>query len=267
MAMARALVDGAGTGLRGLIDLLMPPGCIACKAPVATALTYCAECWSALPALAGASCQCCGIPLPLAYQTETLCLGCMKDPPAFDRARAPFLYDGPARHTVLAFKNGREAYAGAMVPQMLRAAADLAGPDVLVVPVPLHPWRLMARGYNQAALLARAVAARSGATLALDALVRVKNTPHSQGMRRDQRRRNVEGAFRVPAPQRSQVRGAHVLLVDDVMTSGATASACARVLRRAGATHIDVITYARVAATDVPTYSMGLESQDSDGEG
>lgn len=275
MAVAHTLVDRAATapggrlkaGFAALIDLLMPPACIACRVPTATSPGFCADCWSALPALAGTLCQCCGLPLPLAWAAEALCLGCLRDPPDFARARAACLYDGPARRAVLAFKNGREAYAPLMAAAMRRAAPDLEATSSIVVPVPLHRWRLFARGYNQAAVLAHEIARQSGAQLALDALVRVKNTPISRGLNRAQRRRNVAGAFRVPPSARARLKDAHILLVDDVMTSGATASACARTLRRAGAAQVDVITYARVAATDITSYLQPPESQDDHGEG
>jgi len=267
MAFANALVDGAGAGLRGLVDMLMPPACMACKVPVATPLSLCADCWSSLPAIAGARCGCCGIPLPIAYQTETVCLGCLKEPPDFDGARSPYLYDGPARLMVLGLKNGRETYAAPMAAAMLRAAGGMASPGQLVIPVPLHRWRILSRGYNQAALLARAIARQSGGVLALDTLVRTRPTPRSQGMTRPQRQRNVKGAFRIAPPQRTSLKGAHVLLIDDVMTSGATASACARALRRGGAASIHVLTYARVAATDVTTYLSASTGQDAHGEG
>jgi len=267
MALAHALVDGAGAGLRGLVDILMPPACMACKAPVATPLSLCADCWSALPAISGAHCSSCGIPLSLAYQTETICLGCLNEPPDFHAARSPFLYDGPARLMVLALKNGREAYASTMAAAMLRAAEGLAFPGQLVIPVPLHRWRMLSRGYNQAALLARAIARQSGGVLALDTLIRIRPTPRSQGMSRSQRQRNVKGAFRIKPDMRVSLQGAHVLLVDDVMTSGATASACGRALRRAGAATIHVLTYTRVATTDVTTYLSGNTGQDAHGEG
>lgn len=267
MALAPTLVDGAGAGLRGLVDMLMPPTCMACKAPVAVPLGLCADCWAALPTITGARCNSCGIPLPLAYQTESACLGCLNEPPDFDGALSPFLYDGPARLMVLALKNGRESYAAPMAAAMLRAANGMAAPGRIIVPVPLHRWRILSRGYNQAALLARAVARLSGGILALDLLRRTRPTPRSQGMNRSQRQRNVKGAFRIAPGAGNSLKGRHVLLVDDVMTSGATASACARALRRGGAASVHVLTYARVAATDGATYLSANCGQDVHGEG
>ncbi len=131
-----------------------------------------------------------------------------------------------------------------MVPQLIRAAGDWLGPESLLVPVPLHRWRLWKRGFNQAALLAQATARRSGARVAVDALVRVRATTTSRGMGRRQRAANVRAAFRVARPE--QVRGQDIVLIDDVLTTGATVEACARMLLRAGATRVRVLTWARV---------------------
>ncbi|MGL6043690.1 MAG: double zinc ribbon domain-containing protein, partial [Sandaracinobacteroides sp.] len=213
------------TASRGLVDFLMPPACIACKAPVASPLAFCAECWASLPSISGARCSQCSIPLPLKWQAESLCFGCQQEPPKFDRTAAPFIYDGPARQAILAFKNGREAYAAPLAEAMLRAAPGWATPETLVVAVPLHRWRLVQRGYNQAHLLARAIARTSGAELASELITRVKATRRTAGLSRAQRRRNVVGAFRLADGAGERLGGRHVLLVDDVMTSGATASA------------------------------------------
>lgn len=262
------VVDNMKAALRRpfdlLVDMLMPPACMACKAEVATPHSLCADCWSALPAIEGARCHQCSIPLPIEWQAESHCLGCLKEPPAFDATSAPFLYEGPARQLVLGLKSGKEAWAAPMAAAMRRAAPDI-GPQHLLVPVPLHRWRLMERGYNQSLLLARELAHRTGATLAINALVRVKPTPRTRGMTRRQRQRNVVGAFKVQQPH--QLKGAQILLVDDVITSGATASACARVLKRAGAASVHLLTYARVAATDTTPYLAAGRSQDEYGQG
>ncbi len=271
MTVTRTLALGARDAVQGavqtLVDLLMPPTCIACKAPVATPLGFCADCWSALPVIQGARCIQCSIPLPIEWAAESHCLGCLKDPPRFDRAAAPFLYAGPARQTVLAFKNGREAYASQMAMAMRQAAPGWLTPDVLVCAVPLHRWRLATRGYNQALLLARAIADQSGAALDPDLLRRVKATPRTKGLSRTARKRNAEGAFRLADNGKARIAGREVILVDDVMTSGATASAAAGVLRRGGASRVTVLVYARVAATDSHSYVAASVSQDDHGQG
>lgn len=245
----------------------MPPSCISCKAAVATPLGFCADCWADLPVIDGGRCIQCGVPLPIEWTAESHCLGCLKDPPRFDRTAAPYRYEGPARAVVLAFKNGREAFAPQMAAAMLRAAAGLVTPDTLVVAVPLHRWRLAARGYNQALLLARAIAEQANAPLDPDLLIRQRATPRTKGLSRAARRRNAEGAFRVAEGGRSRIAGRDVILVDDVMTSGATASAAAGALKRAGAARVTVLVYARVAATDARSYVAVASSQDEHGQG
>ena len=266
-SLARRAHDGARTALRSVVNLLMPPTCLACKAPVATPLGFCADCWSALPAIDAARCVQCSVPLPVAWTTESHCLGCLKDRPHFDRTLAPYRYDGPARQVVLALKNGREAYCGPMAADMLRAASGAVTPTTLVCAVPLHRWRLAARGYNQALLLAQAIARQAGAPLDPDLLLRVKATPRTRGLSRQARRRNVEGAFRLADNAAHRIAGRDVILVDDVMTSGATASAAARVLKRGGAGRVTVLVYARVAATDAHSYVDATVRQDDHGQG
>lgn len=266
MAGIGTIVEGARTGFRSLVDLLLPPACMACDEPVRQPRSLCGPCWSAMPAISGTACRQCGIPLPIEWQAETHCLACLKEPPPFHEARAPYLYEGPARQLVLRFKHGRERWAEPMAIAMHRAAPGWLEPNRLLVPVPLHRWRIAARGYNQALVLARALAKLSPAEVAPDWLLRVKNTPSTSGMKRAQRQRNVVGAFRVRPEARPRLQGRHVVLIDDVMTTGATAAACARVLRRAGAARVDVLTYARVARAAVTPYLEGNTSREAHGQ-
>ncbi len=249
MAGLDRLVDGARAAVAGLVDVLMPPTCMACGAEVQSPLGWCPACFADLHAPAGTACRRCAQPLPDAWAAEAECLGCMNDRPAFERTVAPFAYAGPARQVVLAFKGGREAYSRPMAAAMARAAGPLLAPDSLLVPVPLHRWRLFERGFNQSLLLARELARLSGATLLPSALRRRRATQRTRGMGRARREREMAGAFDVSLGDRPQLAGARVVLVDDVMTSGATARACAGVLRRAGAGQVDVLVFARVAAT------------------
>lgn len=266
MALSGTIVEGARAGFRGLADLLLPPACMACNEPVRKPRSLCGPCWSRLPAITGTCCTRCGIPLPLEWQAETHCLACVHEPPPFQHARAPYLYEGPARQLILQFKHGRERWAEPLAIAMHRAAPGWLMPDRLLVPVPLHRWRLAARGYNQALVLARALAAFGPCEVAPDWLVRVKNTPGTQGLKRAQRQRNVVGAFRVRPQMAARLKGRHIILIDDVMTTGATAAACARVLRRAGAAQVDVLTYARVARAAVTPYLDGNSSRDAHGQ-
>ena len=266
MALSGTIVEGTRTGFRGLVDLLLPPACMACDEPVREPRSLCGQCWSALPAISGTRCQHCGLPLPVEWQAEAHCLACLQEPPPFQQARAPYLYEGPARQLVLRFKNGKERWAEPMAIAMHRAAPGWLAPDRLLVPVPLHRWRIARRGYNQALVLARALAEIDPSEVAPDWLVRVKNTPSSRGLKRAQRQRNVVGAFRVRPEMAGRVKGRHVVLVDDVMTTGATAAACARGLRRAGAAQVDVLTSARVARAAVTPYLEGNTSREAHGQ-
>lgn len=228
-----------------MLDLLMPPACAACKAPVATAGGLCAGCFAALPHLPHPLCTRCGTPMPARALVEEVCIPCRDQPPPFASARAPFGYEGPARALVLRLKTGREELALLMARMMLADAPLAEG--ALLVPVPLHRWRLVRRGYNQAALLAGALARLTGRVHAPDLLVRVRATPSTRGLGRAEREANVRGAFAVPAAGRPRLAGAVCVLVDDVLTTGATAAACAAALIAAGAAEVHVRTFARVA--------------------
>lgn len=229
--------------LRQLFDLVLPPRCPSCRVIVDGDDRFCSACYAALQFISAPLCACCGIPLVHDGGPDTLCGGCLAEPPNYATARAAFVYAGPARSVVLSFKHGdRQHLARLMAPHLLRASVGGITADSLVVPVPLHRWRLWERGFNQAALMATQLARLSGAKTCLDAMQRVK--PSRKGpMDRAARRKNVAGAFRVR--DKSVIAGRHILLIDDVMTSGATAAACARALKRAGATRVDVLTWAR----------------------
>lgn len=229
--------------LRLVIDVVLPPRCPGCGEIVDGDDRFCAACFTQLQALGPPQCACCGDPLPHEGDAAALCGACLADPPPFSRARAPLAYGGPARQLVLALKHGRRLHLARMMARaMLRVAGDIPA-DALIVPVPSHRWRLWRRGFNQAATIARQVARQSGRPLLVDALTRVKPTPSTKGLTRAARQRNVIGAFRVARPD--AIKGRSVILIDDVMTTGATVSACAAQLRRAGARQVEVLTYAR----------------------
>jgi ComF family protein len=244
-ALASAALRPVAGAASGLLDLVLPPRCPGCRAIVSHQGRFCAACWGKLAFITAPMCPRCGAPFAHDRGPGTLCAPCLAAPPRFDSARAAFAYDGPARDVLLGFKHaGREHLAAIMAPHMLRAGGAMPLAGALVVPVPLHWTRLVRRGFNQAALLARQVARRSGGELAVDALLRVRRTPVSKGMGRQARTANVRGAFRVR--DKALVRGRRVILIDDVLTTGATAEACARLLRRAGAAEVHVLTWARV---------------------
>ena len=231
------------TPLRTIVDVVLPPRCPGCGEIVDGDDRFCAACFNQLQALGPPQCACCGVPLPHEGDAAARCGACLAEPPAFVRARSPFAYGGPSRTLVLALKHGRRLHLARMMARaMLRVAGDLPA-DAVIVPVPSHPLRLWQRGFNQAAAIARQVARQSSRPLAVDVLTRVRATPSTKGLTRRARQKNVEGAFRVAHPD--QVAGRTVILVDDVMTTGATVQACATRLLRAGARHVEVLTYAR----------------------
>lgn len=231
----------------GFVDLLLPPRCPSCRTIVGEDGSFCAPCWSRLHFLTAPMCACCGLPFAYSIGDEALCGACAEAQPPFGRARAALVYNATSAGLVLALKHGdRTGLARVMAGMMARAAALMLADRPILVPVPLHARRLRARRFNQAALLARMLARNADLPVITAALERVRDTPISRGMSRRRRAENVRGAIRVRKRVAAHIKGAHILLVDDVMTTGATAEACARALRRAGAARIDVVTFARV---------------------
>jgi len=246
--IATSLPPRLAAGVEYLLDVLYPPRCAACGTFVDRHGHLCPGCWAGLRLLAPPLCRACGVPLPQAAGPEPLCASCTRDPPAFHRARAACAYADVARRLVLAFKHGgRTELAPLLAEFCVWAGGDLLAACDLVVPVPLHRLRLWWRGFNQALLLAAALARRSGRPLLRDALLRIRRTPSQQGLGAAARRRNITpAAFTVHPRRRALLEGRAVLLVDDVLTTGATLEACARTLLRAGANRVDVLVFARV---------------------
>jgi ComF family protein len=233
---------------RGLLDLAFPPVCLICRGPVASADSLCPACWNTLQFIDGPVCDCCGLPFDIDAGPGTRCGSCLATPPAFDRGRAVLRYDEAGKAPLLALKHAdRLDLVPAFAAWLDRAGAELLQNADLIVPVPLHAIRLWRRRYNQAAELARALARRRKLGYAAMVLQRVKNTP-SQGTMPSAaaRRRNMRGAFWVPRGKREAIKGKHLVLVDDVLTTGATASSAARILKRAGAASVSILAVARV---------------------
>lgn len=228
-----------------VVDALLPPRCLACGTIVGTAGLLCGPCWGGLAFIAGPQCACCGLPFPVDAGEGALCGACHADPPAFAAARAAVIYDDASRPLILGFKHGDRTHgAAAFARWMARAGAAIVAETDIVVPVPLHRWRLFTRRYNQSALLAKALGLAAGLPVVVDALARRRATPSQGGLDRAARFANVRGAFAVR--RRGGIEGRRVLLVDDVLTTGATAEACAKTLLRAGARAVSVLTLARV---------------------
>lgn len=241
----------AAGAARSLVDAVLPPQCLACDALVAAPGSLCAACWQAADFIAPPFCTRCGIPFEFDAGSGALCGACAAQEPDYDRARAVLRYDDVARRLVIAFKHGdRCEGAPAFGRWLARAGGELIAQADLIVPVPLHRNRLWRRRYNQSALLAQGLVralGRGAPPLVPDLLVRRRATPSQGGLSADQRRRNVRGAFAVQRGQEARVGGKRILLIDDVMTTGATVAACASALEHAGVAAVDVLTLARVA--------------------
>jgi ComF family protein len=234
-------------GARWVLDAVLPPRCPGCGIIVDQPAAVCGSCWSGIAFIVEPLCQRCGRPFEYNVADRSICGRCIAEAPTYDRARAAVLYDDASRGLLLRFKHGDGLH---LVPLfgiwLTRSGAALLAEADLLIPVPLHRARLFARRYNQAALLALEVGRRAGLPVDVLGLVRARRTP-SQGTRtRAGRERNVRGAFQVSSSLLEKIKGKRVLLIDDVLTSGATVNACARVLGRAGASKVDVLTIARV---------------------
>ncbi|WP_413205054.1 double zinc ribbon domain-containing protein [Rhodospirillum sp. A1_3_36] len=232
---------------RTLLDMALPPRCLGCGTLVSDPGALCPDCFSGITHLTRPYCEQCGHPFPVGGLSGpgTLCADCLGDPPAFSRARAVWIYDEGSKPLILRFKHAdRTDAAPAFARWMSRAGAELITDSPVLVPVPLHPRRLWHRRYNQAALLSQSLARIEGLEHRPLALVRSRATASQGHKGQTGRWSNVRGAFAMTKPE--QVEGRPVILVDDVMTTGATLNECAKVLLRGGAARVDALVLARV---------------------
>lgn len=236
-------------GLQAALRAVFPPQCISCGAPTADDFALCGECWRQTPFVGGLVCDRCGVPLPgQDHGGVEYCDDCLALARPWQRGRAALLYRDKGRELVLALKHGdRQDLVRPASLWMARAAQPVMLPETLVVPVPLHRWRLLRRRYNQSALLSAALARRLGAAHCPDALIRLRPTQSQDGRGREARFDNLTGAIRVHPGRAARLKGRPVLLVDDVMTSGATLAACAEACLEAGSGPVATVVLARVA--------------------
>lgn len=242
--------------LTPLVDLVFPPRCPLCGDALGEQGGLCIACWSKLVIPGNPACALCQRPLGDAFSgadSDSLtCAPCLAAPPRHAGIAAATLYNPTSRDLVLAFKYGRRVGLGTLLGRLMAARVGELQGEWLVVPVPLHRWRLWKRGFNQSVLLARTIAAAPGRTLAVDALVRTRATPSLGGLGRSDRAKALRGSIAVNRTWKTRLAGMQVLLVDDVMTSGATSDACIRALHRAGAGKVRIACFARVLDEALP---------------
>jgi predicted amidophosphoribosyltransferase len=230
------------------VSLIYPPRCLTCGDLVEAGGGLCGACWRETPFITGTTCASCGVPLPGADDGfRSACDDCIAVPRPWDAGRAALVYAGNARRLVLALKHGdRSDIIGPAAGWMARAGAPLLQGDPLIAPVPLHWTRLIRRRFNQSALLAQALGRRTGLEACPDLLIRQRRTPVLDGKSRAARFRTMADVIAPHPRRRGRIQGRAVLLVDDVMTSGATLAAAASACRKAGAAELRVLVLARV---------------------
>jgi ComF family protein len=232
---------------RSLLQVVYPPQCVACEAATMSAKALCPACWAAMPLIEAPCCDRLGIPFAVDYGAGLISPAAIADPPRFDRARAVALHRDGARALVTQLKFGeRLDLAHVMGTMMAQAGREVLGQADVLVPVPLHWFRLWRRRFNQAVLLADVVSDISGVPVARHALRRIRHTRPQLGLDREARRQNLVKAFAIVPDRLEAIRGRAVVLIDDVRTTSSTLNACAHILRKAGAARIDALTFTLV---------------------
>jgi ComF family protein len=232
---------------RAVIDIIVPPKCLSCRAPVTQGSSLCISCWQNLQFLETPVCDVMGTPFAYDQGAGALSAAALADPPPWDKARAAIVFDQHSKSLIhaLKYKDHHEA-ALMMVRMMARVGRELLAEADLILPVPLHPTRLWKRRFNQAALLAKPLAQIAAKKYTPDVLVRSIATRQQVGLDQKARQKNVKKAFQVPESKLSELKDRNILLIDDVRTTGATFAACAEVLKKAGAGRVNVLSFALV---------------------
>lgn len=232
--------------LAPIVDLVFPPRCPLCGEALASQGGLCSDCWGDLAIPGDPCCSACQRPFGEGAPDGLVCAPCLANPPVHDGIAAATLYTDGSRRLVLAFKHGRRIALAPLLARLIAAKLPMVGPDWVIVPVPLHRWRLWRRGFNQSALLGREIAKATGAGLLVDGLLRRKATPMLGGLGRAARMRVLSGAIAVHPGRSGEIKGKSILLIDDVLTSGSTSESCVKALKRAGAAKVQIACFARV---------------------
>jgi len=236
-----------GNLARNIVDLILPPQCISCRSVIDSAGNICAGCWKQLNFISEPLCEACGYPFPYEAPGIKFCAACARKAPPFDRARAALCYDEQSKRLVTGLKFSDKTHQAPTFSKLMAVSGNaLITESDCIIPVPLHRIRLFMRRYNQAALLALGLAKLSDKPVIYDLLVRKINTPPQMSLNRNQRLKNVKSAFGINDKYKEKVKGKSVLLIDDVMTTGATIESCAKILKKSGAWRVNVLTLARV---------------------
>lgn len=255
----------ASWAARQMVDLALPPRCPACGLVVMGDQQLCLPCWQSLDFLDGPACESCSMPFAAEQAWQKMnCGACLANPPDYQGAPAAVAYGDVARRLALRLKHGRRLGDAKLMAQFMARQLQRLGEgdvgeearDMLLIPVPLHRWRLWGRGFNQSALIAQHMAKLCGAEMDARLLIRAKATPVLRGKGRAERQSIVRGAFALAKGGREKLIGRHAILVDDVHASGATLRACAAILKRGGAARISAITWARVVPSAIMTSNL-----------
>jgi len=243
----RSLARSARSIPGSFVNFVLPPRCMSCGTITASLGGLCAKCWPTVTFIGAPQCSQCGYPFEVDFGDEARCGHCLTNPPAFDRARAATAYDDTIAELVIRLKHSdRTDLAPWLADWMKRAGADLLEDADIITAVPMHRRRLFQRRFNQASMLAVRLAQDSPGRLITDLAIRHRDTPSQGRKSASARKRNVEGAFRTNPKWKPILKGARVLIIDDVMTTGATVNAIARRLKKDGARAVDVLTLTRV---------------------
>lgn len=233
--------------LQRCLNFILPPRCLMCFERCQNQGSLCSTCWGKLNFITAPFCQRCGIPFEFQVEGALVCASCLDHPPIFDQARSVAQYNEASKQILMGFKHGDMLHYSHILAQWMSASGQalLARTD-LIIPVPLHPWRLMVRQYNQAAVLGNYISKLTGVNKCNNLLVRTRHTA-SQGHKSvKDRGKNVKSAFKLNPNYKGNIKGQSVLIIDDVLTTGATVNECAATLKQAGAGQVNVLTFARV---------------------